>query len=243
MSLANSRASDTRSPHRFDVGDLVAWLHLCVDQLTRHEAELTALDEAIGDGDHGHNMRIGFLAVVEDLAEIQAGDPDLGAILSHVGLILISSVGGASGPLYGAALIEAGLAVSGQTEAGLPELAAALEAACRGVARRGHCYPGDKTLLDSLQPAADALKTALSSASHPAGSVHEQWQTGASLAVPLDQMSEAARQGMLSTIPLQARRGLAMRYGPRSMGHQDPGATSCYLLLQALADTWKQRRQ
>lgn len=212
-----------------DVADVLTMLQISAARLTRDEEELTELDRAIGDGDHGHNMRIGFDAIGEELDALQAGDPDLGALLSHVGLVLISSVGGASGPLYGAAFIEAGLALSGQRQAGLPELIAALEAASRGVARRGHCYLGDKTLLDTLQPAADALKTALAG--------------GSTLAAGLEHMREAARQGMLSTIPLQARRGLAMRFGPHSIGHQDPGATSCYLILDALVSAWEQRRR
>jgi dihydroxyacetone kinase len=110
----------------------------------------------------------------------------------------------------------------------LRELTESLEAACGGVARRGHCYLGDKTILDTLQPAADALRTALA--------------VGATLHAALRQMREAAYQGMLSTIPLQARCGLALRYGPRSIGHQDPGATSCCLILDALATAWERRR-
>jgi dihydroxyacetone kinase-like protein len=211
-----------------DMDDLVTMLRISAEWLTRDEEELTALDRAIGDGDHGHNMRIGFAAVIEGLASIEARQPDLGALLSHVGLILISAVGGASGPLYGAALVEAGMVLTGQREAGLRELTESLEAACRGVARRGHCYLGDKTILDTLQPAADALRTALA--------------VGTTLQAGLQQMREAAHQGMLSTIPLQARCGLALRYGPRSIGHQDPGATSCYLILDALATAWERRR-
>lgn len=211
-----------------DVADLSAMLRLSAAWLERDEEELTALDRAIGDGDHGHNMRIGFEAVLGDLDGILAGSPDLGTLLGHVGLILISSVGGASGPLYGAAFVEAGIALSGRREAGLADLSVALEAACKGVSRRGHCYPGDKTILDALQPAADALKTAR------AGDL--------ALEESLERMHEAARQGMLSTIPLQARCGLAMRYGQLSIGHQDPGATSCHLLLEALTSAWKRRR-
>jgi len=210
-----------------DVADLVTMLHMSADWLARDEEELTSLDQAIGDGDHGRNMRIGFRAVLEELDSIQVRDPDLGTLLSYVGLTLISAVGGASGPLYGAGFTAAGMVLSGRRRAGLPELTVALEAACQGIARRGHCYPGDKTILDTLQPAADALKTALAG--------------GSPLGAALDQMREAARQGMASTIPLQARRGLAMRFGPRSIGHQDPGATSCYLLLDALVTAWMQR--
>lgn len=217
-----------RNTDTVDLIDLITMLHMSADWLARDEEQLTRLDEAIGDGDHGHNMRIGFRAVLEELDSIRARDADLGTLLSYVGLTLISAVGGASGPLYGAGFTAAGMVLTGRRQAGLPELTAALEAACRGVARRGRCYPGDKTILDTLQPAADALKTALAG--------------GATLEHALEQMREGARQGMLSTIPLQARCGLAMRYGPRSIGHQDPGATSCYLLLNALVSAWKQRK-
>jgi dihydroxyacetone kinase-like protein len=210
------------------IADLVTMVHMSAESLTRHEDMLTSLDRAIGDGDHGRNMRIGFRAVLDELVSVPGHDRDLGTLLSYVGLTLISAVGGASGPLYGAAFTAAGMVLSGQDEAGLDELSAALEAACRGLTRRGHCYPGDKTILDTLQPAADALKTALA--------VDSSFETA------LAQMWEAARQGMVSTIPLQARCGLAMRYGPRSIGHQDPGATSCYLLLDALVSAWRSHR-
>jgi dihydroxyacetone kinase-like protein len=212
-----------------DVADLVAALHLCTVWLVRDEAELTELDRAIGDGDHGHNMRIGFEAVREELQSGQAHDVDLGTLMSLTGLTLLSAVGGASGPLYSAAFIAAGLALEGSMCAGPHELAGALQAACRGVARRGHCFPGDKTLLDTLQPAADALKTASIS--------------GLTMAAGLEAMRESACQGMRSTIPMLARCGLAMRYGPRSIGHQDPGATSCYLILNAVAYAWTERRR
>ena len=211
-----------------DVADIISMLRLSAEWLQRDEDLLTALDRAIGDGDHGHNMRIGFLAVREELDTVEAHDLTLGDLLGQTGLTLISAVGGASGPLYSAAFIAAGLVLDGCRSAGLSELTLALEAGCRGVARRGHCYPGDKTLLDTLQAAADALRAALAG--------------GASLAAGLDQMREAARQGMLSTIPLLANCGLAMRFGSRSIGHQDPGATSCYLLLDALATAWKEHR-
>ncbi len=203
-------------------------LRISAAWLERDEDKLTALDQAIGDGDHGHNMRIGFQAVREQLDTWAQSDPDLGTLLCHVGLTLISAVGGASGPLYSAAFIEAGMALTGCREAGVKELATAISAACRGVARRGHCNPGDKTLLDTLQPAADALNTALA--------------VKALLPVALAQSQTAAHQGMLSTIPLLARCGIAMRFGPRSIGHQDPGATSCYLLVEAIVTAWRQRR-
>jgi dihydroxyacetone kinase-like protein len=220
--------TEARTADAMNVADLVTMLRMSADVLTQHEDLLTSLDQAIGDGDHGRNMRIGFRAVLDDLESARDNDRDLGRLLSYVGLTLISSVGGASGPLYGAAFTAAGMVLSGRDCASLEELSAALEAACRGLARRGHCYPGDKTILDTLQPAADALKTALAG--------------GSSFESALAQMREAAHQGMVSTIPLQARCGLAMRYGPASIGHQDPGATSCYLLLDALVSAWQSHR-
>jgi dihydroxyacetone kinase-like protein len=227
--MREPEATSRPTSDALDVVDLVAMFRLSADWLARDEDALTALDRAIGDGDHGHNLRIGFGAVCEELEAWTQGDPDLGDLLCHAGLTLLSAVGGASGPLYSAAFIEAGLVLRGRRQAGLHDLTAALEAACRGVVRRGRCYPGDKTLLDTLQPAADALTTALAG--------------GLMLAAALGQMRAAARQGMLSTTPLQARCGLAMRYGPRSIGHQDPGATSCYLILDALASAWEQRHR
>jgi dihydroxyacetone kinase-like protein len=222
-------AEPATSQDILDIDDFLAMMRLAAEWLVRDEAELTALDRAIGDGDHGQNMRIGFRAVCEQLDTFQTEELDIGDHLCRVGLILLSAIGGASGPLYSAAFVEAGLTVSGRREVGLTELTEALQAAGRSVARRGHCYPGDKTLLDTLQPAADALRTALAG--------------GASLRTALSQMREAARQGMLSTTPLVARCGLAMRLGPRSVGHQDPGATSCYLLLSALVSAWEARRE
>jgi dihydroxyacetone kinase-like protein len=120
------------------------------------------------------------------------------------------------------------LTLNGRREARMFELTNSLEAASRGLARRGHCRLGDKTILDTLQPSADALRTALAG--------------GASLKTGLESMRQAAHEGMISTIPLQARCGLAMRYGTRSIGHQDPGATSCYLIVNALTTAWKRRR-
>lgn len=182
---------------------------------------LTALDAEIGDGDHGRNMAHGFASVREELPTL--GRLGIGPLLRAVGLNLISSVGGASGPLYGAAFIEAGIVAGPVQKVDLAVLAKMMRVATDALARRGRCKPGDKTILDVLEPATQAF------------------ERGAARRIPLLMAAqasvEAARQGMLATVPLVARCGLAMQYGERSAGHQDPGATSCYLLLESIPHT------
>ena len=191
------------------------------EAMEQNSEYLTALDAAIGDGDHGRNMAHGFASVREELPTL--GRVGIGPLLRAVGLNLVSSVGGASGPLYGAVFIEAGIAAGPVQRVDLPDLARMMRAGCDGLARRGRCKVGDKTIMDALEPATRALEAA------------------AAQRIPLlDAMQasiEAAREGMLSTIPLVARCGLAMQYGERSAGHQDPGATSCYLLLNSILHT------
>ena len=183
---------------------------------------LIELDAAIGDADHGANMDRGFQAVLKKLTEV--ADKDIGAIFKAVGMALVSTVGGAGGPLYGTFFLQAGASTAGKTELGLSDWTAALEAAVNGVILRGKGLPGDKTMLDALLPAVESLKKS-------AGS-------GEGFAPALQASAEAARQGMLATIPLVARKGRASYLGERSAGHQDPGATSSYLLLKAATDTW-----
>jgi phosphoenolpyruvate---glycerone phosphotransferase subunit DhaL len=188
--------------------------------IDRHAATLTRLDRVLGDGDHGDNLAVGFRAV----EEMAAGLPEEtlpGELLRAVGHSLVSAVGGASGPLYGTAFIEAGFR-AGNAATIDPALAAAmLEAATDGLARRGRCTVGDKTILDTLRPAATALTTAIE---------EDGDRRSAARATLL-----AALAGMRSTRPLVARRGIAMRLGDRSAGHLDPGAVSCLLILLALA--------
>ena len=196
-----------------------AYVRRCGAAVRRHAEMLTRLDAALGDGDHGDNLLIGFTAVDEML---NADEPrSIGAILSSVGTALVTSVGGASGPLYGAAFIEAGFAARAMDRVGVPELAVLARAAAGGLARRGRCRVGDKTIYDALAPAADALATAA--------------DAGEPMPIALRRAAAAARRGMRSTKPLVARRGLAMRLGDRSRGHLDPGAVSCFLLVRALA--------
>jgi dihydroxyacetone kinase-like protein len=187
----------------------------------RHAPALTRLDAVLGDGDHGDNLATGFRAVAELLDDLP-DDALPGELLRAVGHRLVATVGGASGPLYGTACIEAGFRAGDAAVVDPPLAAAMLRAAAAGLARRGRCAVGDKTILDTLQPAADAF-----------GAVVD---AGGSAADAQAAAIEAARRGMRSTGPLVARRGLALRLGERSRGHRDPGAVSCLVLLLALAE-------
>jgi dihydroxyacetone kinase-like protein len=204
---------------RIDASAALAYVGRCSAAIRRHAPFLTRLDVALGDGDHGDNLLIGFAAVEESLA---ADPPDtIGATLSAVGSALVESVGGASGPLYGAAFLEAGFAARSTDALTLVDLARLLRAGADGLARRGRCQVGDKTIYDTLAPAAEALEAAAAE--------------GRTLAAGVREAVVAARRGMRSTRPLVARRGLAMRLGERARGHLDPGAVSCFLLVRALA--------
>lgn len=208
---------DPRARSRLGRAEVLHYVGRARRTLERHRALLDRLDAALGDGDHGENMVIGFSSVSRLHAD--PGD-DVGELFRKVGHRLVAEVGGASGPLYGTAFIEAGFALVGRDELDLDSLATAFEAGARGLARRGRCGVGDKTILDALAPAAEALR---------AGADH-----GDPLEVALASAAWAARAGMRRTIPMIARRGLALRLGERSRGHQDPGATSCFLLVRAM---------
>jgi dihydroxyacetone kinase-like protein len=201
---------------------VLTWLKNCAAVIAENRAYLIELDAAIGDADHGANMERGFQAVLKKLPEV--ADTDIGAIFKATGMALVSTVGGAAGPLYGTFFLQAGASAAGKTELSLADWAAALEAAVNGVEMRGKASPGDKTMLDALLPAVQALKKSM--------------DAGEDLATALRNSAQAARLGMLATIPLVARKGRASYLGERSAGHQDPGATSSYLLLKAAADTW-----
>ncbi len=214
---AGSGLNVSPSPVIIDREDTVAYLRRAGSAIVRHAARLDRLDAALGDGDHGENMVNGWRSVMEFAAR---ADDDLGHLLGQVGTALVASVGGASGPLYGTAFIEAGFVLRGRTTLDPAGLADAFDAATRGLARRGRCSVGDKTILDALAPAAAAFRA----------SVEEGRPLGASLRAA----AHAAARGMRATVPLVARRGLALRLGERSRGHQDPGATSCFLLVRAM---------
>jgi phosphoenolpyruvate---glycerone phosphotransferase subunit DhaL len=186
----------------------------------RAEAEyLTQLDAAIGDGDHGTNMRRGFDAVDKALA-VEDGETPPGRLLTLVGKTLIATVGGASGPLYGTAFRRAGRSLGSTPSFGGAELAIALDEAIAGVVDLGAAQVADKTLVDALVPAAAAMHAALDG--------------GASLEDAVAAAAEAAESGARATVPMQARKGRASYLGERSIGHQDPGATSSALILRAL---------
>jgi dihydroxyacetone kinase-like protein len=191
------------------------WIAAYAEVIGEHRQELVALDRAIGDADHGTNMDRGMKKAVEKL-EATEGD-DIGALLKAVGMALVSSVGGAAGPLYGTLFLQMGTATAGQSELDLDGWTAALEAGVKGVQSRGKAEPGDKTMLDALLPAVAALKD------------------DGDLADALRRSADAAAEGMRATIPLEARKGRASYLGPRSVGHQDPGATSSHLLIESAA--------
>ena len=180
---------------------------------------LTKLDSEIGDGDHGNNMNRGFQAVLERLGDADPSTP--ADVLKTVFMTLISKVGGAAGPIYGTAFMEASKALGDKKEVSAEDAADALQAALAGVKKRGKgAEVGDKTIVDALQPAAEAAKVAAGE-----GSVAGVFRAAAG----------AAEAGAESTIPMRARKGRASYLGARAEGHQDPGATSTYLLLDAAA--------
>ncbi|WP_138756908.1 dihydroxyacetone kinase subunit DhaL [Modestobacter altitudinis] len=199
-----------------DVAALEAWVREFARSVAEHKDELTALDSAIGDADHGANMDRGMSAAVAALEAAPPADP--AALLKQVGMTLVSKVGGASGPLYGTFFLRMA-GVLGPDPADDETFARALRAGLDGVVARGKAAPGDKTMLDALAPACDALDAALA----------EGQPLGAALAAA----AAAATEGRDATVPLVARKGRASYLGERSAGHQDPGATSTALLLDA----------
>jgi phosphoenolpyruvate---glycerone phosphotransferase subunit DhaL len=192
------------------------WIRRYAEVIAEQRTELVRLDTAIGDGDHGTNMDRGMRKVLERLDALEG--EDIGATLKAVGMALVSSVGGAAGPLYGTLFLQMGTATAGKDELDLDGWAAAVEAGVKGVQMRGKAEPGDKTMIDALLPALAALRE------------------GGDLSEALKRSADAAEEGMKGTIPLEARKGRASYLGPRSVGHQDPGATSSYLLLRCAAE-------
>jgi dihydroxyacetone kinase-like protein len=195
-------------------------LHKMANVIEENKEYLTGLDAAIGDADHGINMHRGFQAVLKKLPGVE--DKDAGNILKMVGMTLVSSVGGAGGPLYGTAFMQAGMAVAGKHELEAEDVLAALDAALKGVVMRGRANLGDKTMVDAITPAVNAMREAL--------------ENSAGLAEALEQATAAAEQGMKDTVPMLAKKGRASYLGERSIGHQDPGATSSCLLIRTMAE-------
>lgn len=205
-----------------DTPALDRWIRAFAASVAEHNDQLTELDSAIGDADHGTNMDRGMTAVV---AALTATPPNsVAALLRQVGKTLVSAVGGASGPLYGTLFLEMAAVVGEAGEAdGLDgtAFATALRAGLEGVVARGRAVAGDKTMFDALAPAVEALDNTLAS--------------GAPLGEALRVASAAANSGRDATIPMRARKGRASYLGERSVGHQDPGATSTALLIEAAA--------
>jgi dihydroxyacetone kinase-like protein len=203
---------------------IVQWLEKSAVVLNQNREYLTRLDSDIGDADHGSNMDRGFKKVVEKLPTV--ADKDIGNILKTVGMTLISSVGGASGPLYGTFYMRSGMAAANKEELNAEDVVELLQAGVDGIIQRGRAQVGDKTMVDALTPAMEALRAAVADGKDSLDAIR------AAVA--------AAEQGMKDTTPLQARKGRASYLGERSIGHQDPGATSSYLILNALLETLEQ---
>src|SRR5271157_1075538 len=203
--------------------EVLEWLEVLQQVYAENRQWLTELDSAIGDADHGINMDRGFTAVK---AELAAHSPsDIRSVFQSVATVLIRHVGGAAGPLYGTFFLRAAVACAGKTEIEAADAVTMLQAGIEGVQQRGKAAAGDKTMLDALLPALDAMRGCV--------------ESGCSLTAVLDAGAAAAQAGMMATVPMQARKGRASYLGARSIGHQDPGATSSYLLLKAAADTWR----
>ena len=194
---------------------VVDWMRRFAGEMGEHRQELVRLDTAIGDGDHGTNLDRGMRKAMEKVEAAELADP--GAVLKTVAMALVSSVGGAAGPLYGTLFLQMGGALAGQERVDLPGWTAAWRAALEGVQARGKAQPGDKTMVDALIPAIEALEGA------------SDLDEGLTAAV------QGAEEGMRATTPLVARKGRASYLGPRTIGHEDPGAASTVLILRALA--------
>jgi dihydroxyacetone kinase-like protein len=200
---------------------IVHWLEHTAAVLEQNKDYLTELDSAIGDADHGINMSRGFKKVLEKLPAV-AGT-DIGNILKTTGMALVSSVGGASGPLYGTFFLRSGAALRAKEELNNDELLKLFQSGVEGIVQRGRPQAGDKTMFDAWSPALASMQQALADDNDTLDALHSA--------------VAAAEQGMRDTIPLIAKKGRASYLGERSIGHQDPGATSSYLILKSLLET------
>lgn len=199
---------------------VVDWLMRCGEVFSRERDFLTRLDTEIGDADHGLNMNRGFNKVVEKLPSV--ADKDIGFILKNTGMTLLSSVGGASGPLFGTFFIRAAQAANAKQSLDLPELQQMMQEGVEGVVMRGKAEPGDKTMCDVWWPVVESLG--------------QSAQQNLSVAEALQRAADSAERAVESTITMQARKGRASYLGERSIGHQDPGATSVMLMMKTLAE-------
>jgi dihydroxyacetone kinase-like protein len=200
---------------------IVAWIERYAAHIAEQKDYLTQLDAAIGDADHGANMNRGFQAVLGKKADFQ--NSDIGALLKVVAMTLISTVGGASGALYGTFFLQASTMAGNKTELSPTEFGSILEKGLAGIVLRGKAAIGDKTMVDALQPAIKAYKQSI--------------EAGDALKQALAKAVTAADEGLSSTVPLVARKGRASYLGERSAGHPDPGATSTVLLFRSAAET------
>jgi dihydroxyacetone kinase-like protein len=206
--------------------DVLDFIRVYADKMAEHRQELTDLDQAIGDGDHGINMSRGFKAVLEKLPAVESKGID--EILKTVGMTLVSTVGGASGPLYGTAFMKAGMSTKGKEALSDEDVIQAFEEAVGGIQFRGKAVEGEKTILDSMIPAIDAIKAAI--------------QEGKTMAEALAEAEEAAWDGVEYTKTIIATKGRASYLGERSIGHQDPGATSMAYAFQAINEVAQKGR-
>lgn len=200
---------------------IFAWIERYAAQIAEQKDYLTQLDSAIGDADHGANMNRGLQAVLAKNADLQ--NADIGALLKGVAMTLISTVGGASGALYGTFFLQASTIAGNRTELSPSEFGSVLEKGLAGIVLRGKATIGDKTMVDALQPAIKAYKHSI--------------ESGETLDQALSKAASAAEEGLKSTVPLVARKGRASYLGERSAGHPDPGATSTVLLFRSAAET------
>jgi len=199
---------------------LLKILEAIAEEIKNQKQFLTDLDAAIGDGDHGINMSRGFEAVLAKLPTL--ADKDIGSILKAIGTTLVSTVGGAAGPLYGTAFMKAGQVMVDKMELDANDLKKVLQSALEGIKMRGKAQKGEKTMIDAIEPALDAYNKAL--------------EEGLSMKKAMNNAVEAAREGVEYTKTIVATKGRANYLGERSIGHQDPGATSSYLMLRVVSE-------
>lgn len=199
---------------------IIAWLQVFAHVIEHHKEQLTELDAAIGDADHGINMDRGFKKITNILPSF--ADQDISSILKTVGMTLISSIGGASGPLYGTWFLRASKVTNGKQELTAADLLELLKSGLDGVIERGKAQLGDKTMVDVLSPAVTAFEQAI--------------RDNSNTVVALQASVTAAEQGLKQTIPMLAKKGRASYLGDRSIGHQDPGGTSAYWMLRSLLE-------
>lgn len=201
--------------------DVLKIVDKIVEIIKENKEYLTDLDAAIGDADHGINLDRGFDAVKQKLTTLPE-NTDIGTILKTIGMTLVSTVGGASGPLYGTAFMRAGQVVQGKNELSEEDIVKIFEASLDGIKQRGKAEVGDKTMIDSIEPAYKALKDSL--------------ENNIALPEALNRATNAAKEGMEYTKNISARKGRASYLGERSIGHLDPGATSAYLMIKTFSD-------